>query len=145
MFRSTWKTPTISEYEKWREWLAKQEMLTPPGYLVSSLVPRRPWMTTFYAFICATMRVHQLLCTGADPGIFVRGVQPSENFDKQKKKKKKTPRKRRGRGRGLSVTILLYLSESEIYFCHWNSFYSRYLFSPGKNTFEMIVLALYNV
>ena len=26
--------------------------------------------------------------TGADPGIFVRGVQLSENFDKQKKKEK---------------------------------------------------------
>ena len=51
---------TISEYEKWRERLAKQEMLTPPGHLVSTLVSRRPWMTIVYAIICATMRVHQL-------------------------------------------------------------------------------------
>ena len=54
------KQNTILEYEKWRERLAKQEMLTPPGHLVSTLVSRRPLMTTGYAIICATMKVRQL-------------------------------------------------------------------------------------
>ena len=34
--------------------------------------------------------------TGVDPGIFVRGVQLSDNFDKQKKKKKKRGQKTGG-------------------------------------------------
>ena len=57
---STWKKHTILVYEKLRERLAKQEMLTPPGHLVSTLESRRPWMTTVYDIICATMRVHHL-------------------------------------------------------------------------------------
>ena len=32
--------------DKWRVRLAKQEMLTPPGHLVSPLVCRSPWMST---------------------------------------------------------------------------------------------------
>ena len=51
-----------------------------------------------------------IIITGADPGIFVRGVQLSENFDKQKKKKKK---RRRENGRRVVVVLsLIYIQVS---------------------------------
>ena len=52
---------------------------------------------------------------GADPGIFVRGVQPSEKFwqaKKKKKKKKKTTKREKGIG-GFSIYCF---SMVEIYF-----------------------------
>ena len=55
--------------------------------------------------------VFELTCTGTDPGIFVRGVQLSENFDKKKKKKKK-------KGGGVEkrrVVALFLLAEESIF------------------------------
>ena len=90
--------------------------------------------------------------TGADPGIFVRGVQPSEkNFDKQKKKKTTTHRQK-GRGRALqylfcittlerSKSILAIEIAFKIIIFHkmTSPVFSSW---PTQNTFDMVVLAL---
>ena len=46
----------------WRVRLAKQETLTPPGHLVSTLVCRGPWMSTVVLYCWCHSDMHQFFC-----------------------------------------------------------------------------------
>ena len=46
-------TLSLCRGHSWRVRLAKQETLTPPGHLVSSLVCRGPWMSTVVLYNCS--------------------------------------------------------------------------------------------
>ena len=83
----------------------------------SSIIVEFKTSTATSGTIAVGVKAPSSSITGADPGIFVRGVQPSEKkIDKQKKKKKKRAGKggEEGRDRYFSIYSALVWSTSNL-------------------------------